>query len=91
VPQLRFERVHRASGSAADPVSRLRRFPDNRFIGRRDKMTVYDCDEHRQYAVLAEGVDRERLDHRNLLQAFAPDTEAEAHNRGFKSVVNPTR
>ena len=89
--QLRFERVDRSSRSASGPMSRLRRFPDNRFIGRRDQMIVYDCDAGGQHAALAEGVDRERLHQRNLLQAFAPDSEAEAHNRGFKSAGSPIK
>jgi hypothetical protein len=88
VPQLRFERVHRASGNAAGPMSRLRRFPDNRFIGRRDKMTVYDCDEDGQYKSLAAAASELALDQQNLLQSFAPDTFSEAANRGFRSIPN---
>ena len=85
MPQLRFERVHRASGSAADPVSRLRRFPDNRFVGRRDKMIVYDCDDPELFDVLTAAVNELALDMGNHLQSFAPDTMDEARNRGFTS------
>ena len=86
MPQLRFERVHRASGSAADPVSRLRRFPDNRFIGRRDTMFAFDCDDESQYKLLAAAANEMALDEQNLLQSFAPDAFFEAANRGFRSI-----
>lgn len=65
-------------------MSRLRRFPDNRFIGRRDKMIVYDCDEAEQFDDLTKAVSDLGLDSRNQLQAFAPDTVLESSNRGFR-------
>lgn len=64
-------------------MSRLTRFEDYRFIGARDTMTLYDCDDAEQFNRLNERVENEGLADRNLLQAFAPDTEAEARNRGF--------
>lgn len=67
-------------------MSRLRRFPDNRFIGRRDEMVVYDCDEIEQFAALEVAATDGRLSSANLLQAFAPDSLLEARNRGFKPV-----
>ena len=65
-------------------MGRLRRFPEHRFIGRRDNMRVYDCDDHAQFEALASAVTQYQLDLRNLLSAFAPDTLAEAANRGFR-------
>lgn len=66
-------------------MSRLRRFPESRFIGRRDKMIVYDCDDPVQFAALSAVVEQLALDMGNALQSFAPDTTDEARNRGFKS------
>lgn len=65
-------------------MGRLRRFPDNRFVGVRDTMRVYDCDDPEQFAELEsrEGV----IDGENLLQAFGPDSLAEARNRCFRPV-----
>ena len=65
-------------------MSRLRRFPDNRFIGRRDKMIVYDCDVPDQFDALSNAVIDLGLEARNELQAFAPDTLLESSNRGFQ-------
>ena len=64
-------------------MPRLRRFPDYRFIGRRDTMSVYDCDDPAQYAELEAAVTEDQLDLLNHLSSFAPDTLAEARNRGF--------
>jgi hypothetical protein len=71
-------------------MARLRRFPDNRFVGRRDRMMVYDCDDEMQFAELDELVRRGGMDRRNQLQSFAPDTLAEARNRGFRAVRTVT-
>jgi hypothetical protein len=65
-------------------MGRLRRFPDNRFVGRRDEMRVYDCDDSLQFEELSQAVAAEGLDMSNQLQAFAPDSLTEAANRGFK-------
>ena len=62
-------------------MGRLRRFADYRFVGRRDQMVVYDCDDDQQFQELQSSADG--LLQRNLLQSFAPDTVAEAENRGF--------
>jgi hypothetical protein len=64
-------------------MSRLRRFPNNRFIGRRDEMVVYDCDIAGQFETLAIAVKEFTLDFINQLQSFSPDSEIEARNRGF--------
>jgi hypothetical protein len=65
-------------------MGRLRRFPDSRIIGRRDLMMAYDCDDEAQYVEISAVVTELRLDDRNLIQAFAPDTLVEARNRGFR-------
>jgi hypothetical protein len=67
-------------------VSRLRRFEDYRFVGTRDTMLVYDCDDTDQFTELeGRAEDGELLD-RNLLQSFAPDSLDEAANRGFRPI-----
>ncbi|HUP17794.1 MAG TPA: hypothetical protein VM848_17325 [Acidimicrobiia bacterium] len=64
-------------------MGRLHRFPDNRFIGRRDLMIVFDCDDETYFRELEASVRDRDLVVKNLLQAFAPDDLAEAANRGF--------
>ena len=66
-------------------MARLRRFPDNRFVGVRDRMTVYDCDDGEQFAELERRLDEEDLLGRALLSSFGPDTLTEARNRGFRA------
>ncbi len=63
---------------------RLRRFPQQRYLGTRDDMLVYDCDDESQFAALEGRVEVEDLADRGLLSAFGPDSLAEARNRGFK-------
>lgn len=63
-------------------MPRLRRFEAHRFVGVRDTMRVYDCDDEDQFGELAERA--ETLQQLNLLQAFGPDTLEEARNRGFR-------
>lgn len=65
-------------------MGRLRRFADFRFVGVRDTMIVYDCDQDEQYALLAERVESDDLVAKNLLSTFAPDELPEARNRGFR-------
>lgn len=65
-------------------MGRLRRFEDYRYVGSRDTMTVYDCDDEAQYAELSRRVEEEDLLARNLLSTFAPDSLPEARNRGFR-------
>ena len=65
-------------------MARLRRFEQNRFVGTRDDMIVYDCDDEDQFGALESRVDGEGLVARNLIQTFGPDTLAEARNRSFK-------
>lgn len=66
-------------------MSRLGRFEDYRYIGVRDTMRLYDCDESDQFEELQKRVDSEDLVGRTMLQSFAPDTPEEAANRGFKA------
>jgi len=65
-------------------VARLARFDEHRFVGVRDTMTVYDCDDPEEFAVLSDRAATEDLLRRSLLQAFGPDTLPEARNRGFR-------
>jgi hypothetical protein len=46
-------------------------------------MAVYDCDDDAMLTRLQQRASAEELLRRNLLQTFAPDTAAEAANRGF--------
>jgi hypothetical protein len=70
-------------------MGRLARFEDFRFIGARDTMTVYDCDDEDQLKTLRRRAAKDDLARRDLLQSFAPDTPAEAANRGFRPVKTP--
>lgn len=64
--------------------SRLSRFEKSRFIGARDTMIVYDCDDSDHLALLEARLRDDDLLGRNLMQSFGPDTLAEARNRGFR-------
>lgn len=64
-------------------MSRLRRFEEHRYVGARDTMRVYDCDEPGQLAELETRIEQNGLFDRDLLQSFAPDELPEARNRGF--------
>ncbi|MEA2010703.1 MAG: hypothetical protein U9N78_08365 [Actinomycetota bacterium] len=64
-------------------MTRLRRFEHNRFIGTRDDMVVHDCDDKDDFAALEARAEQQDLMGGKLLQAFGPDTLAEAQNRGF--------
>lgn len=66
-------------------MGRLRRFPDARFVGLRDEMRVYDCDDEGQFEALRRRVEGDDLLARTLVACFSPDTLAEARNRGFRS------
>ena len=65
-------------------MGRLNRFEEHRFIGTRDDMVVHDCDDADALANLEQRIAAEELLRTNLLQSFAPDTLAEARNRGFR-------
>ena len=66
-------------------MSRLARFESHRFVGVRDTMIVYDCDDDDQATELETRVADGGLFEANLLQTFGPDTLAEARNRGFSA------
>lgn len=68
-------------------MSRLSRFEEYRFVGTRDTMRVYDCDDSDQFDALNDRIDSEQLVENKLVQSFAPDTLDEARNRGFKPVA----
>ena len=65
-------------------MSRLSRFEEYRFVGTRDDMRVYDCDDQAQFESLEERVTADDLVGRKLVQSFAPDRVDEAKNRGFR-------
>ncbi len=65
-------------------VPRLPRFPDHRYIGLRDEMQVYDCDDEVQFRMVRERIDQDDLLGRLRVASFGPDTVAEAQNRGFR-------
>lgn len=68
-------------------MSRLKRFEEYRFLGTRDTMKVYDCDNAEQFDMLQDRAEGDDLWRQNLLQSFAPDTVVEASNRGFQPVM----
>lgn len=70
-------------------MGRLRRFPDNRYVGIRDTMQVYDCDDDRQLSALE--IRSEDAGTQNIFQTFGPDTLVEARSRGFHSVLGGRR
>jgi hypothetical protein len=67
-------------------MARIKRFEEHRFVGTRDDMRVYDCDDPAQFAFLNERVESEGLIDAKMLQAFAPDRPSDARNRGFKAI-----
>ncbi len=71
-------------------MGRLKRFEDFRFLGARDTMRLYDCDDPEQFQSLERRVETDDLVAKNLIQSFGPDSVAEAANRGFRP-VSPNR
>lgn len=67
-------------------MGRLRRFEDHRFVGTRDTMKVYDCDDEAQFDELEARA--AELDGLNLFQTFGPDTLTEARNRSFRPILS---
>jgi hypothetical protein len=65
-------------------VSRLARFEAYRYIGTRDTMRFYDCDDEEQFSEVSTRVVEEGLVGANQIQTFAPDTPIEARNRSFR-------
>ena len=68
-------------------MPRLRRLERSRFVGVRDTMIVYDCNDPGQFAVLEQRIEAGDLLGRKLVQTYGPDTLAEARNRGFRPLV----
>jgi hypothetical protein len=69
-------------------VSRLSRFEAYRYVGVRDTMRFYDCDDESQFEVISGRVQDDGLVGGNQIQVFAPDTPVEAMNRGFRPAVS---
>jgi hypothetical protein len=69
-------------------MNRLSRFEAYRYVGVRDTMRFYDCDDESQFDQISNRVQDEGLVGRNLVQVFAPDTPVEAMNRGFRPAVS---
>jgi hypothetical protein len=78
--------VHRALRRRGGVMARLPRFEEFRFIGLRDEMRVYDCDDDSEFKRVEQRISSRDLQQRDLLQTFAPDSLAEAANRGFRPV-----
>lgn len=68
-------------------MSRLGRFESYRYIGTKDTMRFYDCDDEAQFAVLSERLAEDDLLEKRLLQVFAPDTPLEARNRSYHPAI----
>jgi len=67
-------------------MARLRRFEEHRWVGTRDDMRAYDCDDAAQFEALTVRVEEDGLLEANQLQSFAPDAQSEFRNRGFRPV-----
>ena len=65
-------------------MPRLPRFDKSRFVGVRDTMAVYDCDDPQQFEQVRQRIEDDDLAGRKLIQTFGPDTLPEARNRGFR-------
>lgn len=65
-------------------MSRLPRFDAYRYVGTKDTMRFYDCDDEAQFEELSARVAAADMIAANMLQTFAPDTPIEARNRGFR-------
>jgi hypothetical protein len=70
-------------------MARSRRFERSRYIGTRDTMCFYDCDDDVEFELLEGRIHSDDLLDRCLLSTFAPDVPAEARNRGFRPVRKP--
>jgi hypothetical protein len=66
-------------------MERIKRFEEHRYLGTRDDMRVYDCDDSAQFDVLDERIESESLVDAKMIQSFAPDRLSDARNRGFEA------
>lgn len=67
-------------------MSRLPRLEEHRYVGLRDTMKVYDCDDDVQFEQLKSRIDEGDLIRQKQVQTFGPDTLMEAKNRSFRPV-----
>lgn len=67
-------------------MARLPRFEQHRFVGFRDSMIVFDTDDAAQ---AGRAVPLLAAADRLGVSTFAPDTLAEARNRGFRPLPEP--
>ncbi len=65
-------------------MARLRRLEHHRFVGLRDLSTVFDTDDAEQRAALVERAGGSDPVAVLPVVTFAPDTLAEAANRGYR-------
>ncbi|GMQ86204.1 MAG: hypothetical protein BMS9Abin07_1777 [Acidimicrobiia bacterium] len=65
-------------------MPRLSAFAAHRFIGTRDEMRLFDCDDADEFDRLEQRVASDDLVASKGLQSFSPDIVAEARNRGFR-------
>jgi hypothetical protein len=72
-------------------MSRLSRFDSYRFVGVRDTMRFYDCDDETQFAEISGRVAEDGLVGKDMVQVFAPDTPVEALNRGYRPAAASDR
>jgi hypothetical protein len=68
-------------------MSRLGRFESYRYIGTKDTMRFYDCDDEAQFTTLSDRLVEDDLLENRLLQVFAPDTPTEARNRSYSPAI----
>ncbi len=68
-------------------MARLPRFDEHRYIGTRDDMRFYDCDDAVQFQRLEQRYGTDDLMRSKLIQTFGPDEASEARNRGFRPVA----
>jgi hypothetical protein len=66
-------------------MARIKRFEEHRYLGTRDDVRVYDCDDSAEFDVINERVESDGLADAKMIQSFAPDRLSDAHNRGFKA------
>lgn len=72
-------------------MARLARFEEHRYVGTRDDMWYYDCDDPEQFSALESRVEDEGLTSRTMLSTFGPDEPAQARNLGFSPARITTR
>ena len=72
-------------GDGGFAVARIKRFEEHRYLGTRDDMRVYDCDDSAQIDELNKRIESEDLVEAKVIQSFAPDRLSDARNRGFKA------